>query len=132
MEIVFKRRFSITLSLLILFSLVYSSNKAQAVSAETLIKSDNNPAVYYLGSDLKRYVFPNETVFFSWYQNFEGVEVIKQSELSKYPLGGNITIRPGTYLAKITTDPAVYVIEPGGVLKKIRNEAQARTLYGND
>ncbi|MDP3837089.1 MAG: right-handed parallel beta-helix repeat-containing protein [bacterium] len=127
-----KHGFIISISCIVLISIIYAADKAQAVSTETLIKGDNSTAIYYLGNDSRRYVFPNETVFFSWYQNFDSVEQIKQTQLSDYPLGGNITVRPGTNLVKITTSPSVYVVEPGGVLKKIRNEAQAQTLFGAD
>lgn len=115
--------------LLIVTPFLYINN-TQAANPETLIKGDSSATVYYLGSDFKRYVFPNESVFFSWYQNFDSVEQIQQTQLSQYPLGGNITVRPGTRLVKIQSEPAVYAVEPGGVLKKIRNEAQAQTLFG--
>jgi hypothetical protein len=36
---------------------------ARAASAGDLIKMDGNPTVYYLGSDSKRYVFPNANAF---------------------------------------------------------------------
>ncbi|MDI3496477.1 MAG: hypothetical protein PWQ35_498, partial [Patescibacteria group bacterium] len=52
--------------------------------------------------------------------------------LQSYPLGGNVTMRPGTKLVKITTDPSVYAVEPNGVLRKIANESQAAALYGTN
>lgn len=106
--------------------------KAAVATAGDLIKMSGNSSVYYLGADSKRYVFPNETTYKSWYQDFSLVKVIPQSELESYGIGGNVTIRPGTKLVKITTNPKVYAVEPGGSLKAIADEATAKTLYGAD
>ena len=119
------------LTVLGMTGLVAPSAKA-AASAGDLIKMSGNSSVYYLGSDGKRYVFPNSTTYFSWYSDFSGVVTIPASELQSYPLGGNVTMRPGTKLVKITTDPSVYAVEPNGSLRKIQSEAQAAALYGTD
>lgn len=103
-----------------------------AAQAGDLIKMDGLSSVYYLAADGKRYVFPNEATYFSWYGDFSGVVVIPQSELESYSLGANVTIRPGTKLIKITTDPKVYAVEPNGNLVHVPDEATAITLYGAD
>lgn len=103
-----------------------------AASTGDLIKMSGNTSVYYLGADGKRYVFPNSTTYFSWYKDFSGVVTIPASELQSYPLGGNVTMRPGTKLVKITTDPSVYAVEPNGTLRKIQSEAQASALFGTN
>lgn len=106
---------------------------ARAASAGDLIKMDGNPAVYYLGSDNKRYVFPNQKCYETWYGNdFSKVVTISQSELESYSIGGNVTYRPGTRLVKITTDPKTYAVEPGGVLRWITSESIAKSLYGDE
>ncbi len=109
----------------------HSNNSKAAASAGDLIKMDGLSSVYYLGGDGKRYVFPNEQTYFSWYQDFSSVKTIPQSELESYPLGANVTIRPGTKLVKITTDPKVYAVEPGGALKHITSETDASNLWGS-
>lgn len=119
------------LTVLGMTGLVAPTAKA-AASAGDLIKMAGNSSVYYLGSDGKRYVFPNSTTYFSWYSDFSGVVTIPASELQSYPLGGNVTMRAGTKLVKITTDPSVYAVEPNGTLRKIQSEAQAAALYGTD
>jgi hypothetical protein len=86
-------------------------------------------SVYYV-TDGTRSAFPNQTTYFSWYQDFSLVEEVTAGELAAYPLKGNMTIRPGTYLIKLTTDPNVYVVEPGNRLRLIPSEEAARTLYG--
>ncbi|HNQ44890.1 MAG TPA: hypothetical protein PKI58_00835, partial [bacterium] len=103
-----------------------------AAQPGSLIKMNGLSSVYYLGADGKRYVFPNQTTYNSWYKDFSGVVTISQSELESYPLGSNITMRPGTYLVKITTNPKVYAVEPGGLLRAIPDEASAKALYGDN
>ncbi len=112
-------------------SVVAAPNVNAAASAGDLIKMDGLSSVYYLAADGKRYVFPNESTYFSWYEDFSSVVTIPQSELEGYPLGANVTIRPGTKLVKITTNPKVYAVEPGGSLVGIASEAAAITLYGS-
>jgi hypothetical protein len=101
-----------------------------AASAGDLIKQSGNSSVYYLGADSKRYVFPNEATYKSWYSDFSMVKVIPQAELEGYGIGGNVTMRPGTKLVKITTNPKVYAVTPGGNLVAIPDESTAKTLYG--
>lgn len=87
-------------------------------------------AVYYVGNDGKRYVFPTEKTFYTWYADFSGVKEISATELASYRIGGNVTYRPGTRMVKITTDPKVYVVTKGGVLHAIASEAVAKALFG--
>ena len=105
---------------------------ASPANATKLIKKDGLSTLYYLGTDGRRYVFPHENVFFSWYKDFSGVVTVSAEELASYPLGGNIVIRPGTKLIKIVSDPSVYAVEPNGVLRKIQSEADAVALYGTN
>lgn len=120
------------LSIIAMSGLVIAPTAKASASAGDLIKMEGLSSVYYLGADGKRYVFPNPTTYFSWYNDFSGVVTIPASELQSYPLGGNVTMRPGTKLVKITTDPSVYAVEPNGVLRKIQSEAQAASLYGTN
>ncbi len=104
-------------------------------SAATLVPGDlikaSGPAVYYYASDMKRYVFPNETTFFSWFPDFSSVKTITGDELAAISIGGNLVIRPGTKLVKITTDPKVYAVSAGGVLRWVESESVATSLYGS-
>ncbi|MFA5359573.1 MAG: hypothetical protein WC349_01255, partial [Patescibacteria group bacterium] len=111
-------------------SIIVAPEVGATASAGDLIKMSGLSSVYYLGADGKRYVFPNEQTYFSWYSDFSGVVTISQSELESYPLGANVTIRPGTFLVKITTNPKVYAVTSGGTLLAIPDEATATTLYG--
>ncbi|HPA25893.1 MAG TPA: hypothetical protein PLK76_04005 [bacterium] len=87
-------------------------------------------SVYYLDGNGKRYVFPNEKTYYSWYKDFSEVKSISQEKMYTYEIGGNVTMRPGTYLIKLTTDPKVYAVEPGGKLRWLESEEVATKLYG--
>lgn len=98
-----------------------------------LVKIKDSTAVYYLSSDGKRYAFPNEVIYKSWFSDFSSVKTIDQEDLNTYfPLGGNVKVRPGTHLVKIQSDPKVYAVEPGGVLRWIKTENIASSLYASD
>lgn len=110
------------------------------LTAGTLIKlaDDGNAttsvdsAVYTLGSDGKRHAFPAESVFYSWYTDFSGVRVVSGATMASYPLGKNVTIRPGTKLVKIQTDPKTYAVAAGNTLRWIPTETLAISLFGTD
>jgi len=105
--------------------------RAASVPAGSLIKG-SQPAVYYLGSDGKRYVFPNESTYRTWYDGFSSVKTISDLELATIQIGGDVTYRPGIRMVKVTTDPKVYVVDAGGTLRAIPSEAVAAALYGSD
>jgi len=92
----------------------------------------NDPckAVYYLGADSKRYVFPNEKTYKTWYSDFSGVQVVSATEMSSYTIGGNVTYRPGVKMVKINTDPKVYAVAANGTLRWVKTGDVAEDLYG--
>lgn len=94
-----------------------------------LIKGSGS-TVYYLASDGQRYVFPNRDALVSWFETDAdllngssdicgGVREFRDSTIAGLPIGGNMTIRPGTYLVTISTDPAVYAVERNRTLRRI-------------
>lgn len=89
-------------------------------------------AVYYYGGNGKRYVFPTEKTYLTWYSNFAGVKTVTATELGNITIGGNVTYRPGVKMVKITTDPKVYAVGKGGTLRWVQTESVARSIYGND
>jgi len=119
----------------VFFSLLFSAfnvpfTAQAALYTGSLVKIDANPAVYYYALDGKRYVFPNERVFFTWYSDFSSVQTISPGELASITVGGNVTYRPGTRLVKIDTDPKVYVVSRGGILHHVTSEYIAMALFG--
>lgn len=97
--------------------------------SNTLIKGSLS-AVYYCGADNKRYVFPNQKTYISWYPDFTGVVKITDTDLANIPLGGNVTSRPGVRMVKVPTDPHVYVVQLGGVLRHVTSPDIAVSMYG--
>ena len=95
-----------------------------------LLRGTTGTTISYYASDRQRYVFPNTITFTSWYADFSGVQTILDADLAAIRVGGNVTIRPGTWLGKITTDPKVYAITRCGVLHWLQTESVALGLFG--
>lgn len=49
---------------------MFPAHVVHAAGADDLVKCPDFPAVYYVGDDGARYVFPNENIYFSWYPDF--------------------------------------------------------------
>lgn len=107
------------------------SNKPDPTGGR-LIKGASYTTVYYLGNDGKRYVFPTDKTYLTWFDTFGYVRKISDEELISTPLGGNVTYKPGVRLVKIDTDPKVYVVTRGGILRWVTTEQIAQNLYGED
>src|SRR6056297_3448972 len=132
-----KRAFSISLMVVTVLSMSLITAPAKAAdSAESgdLIKIEGYEPVYYLGADGQRYVFPNESTYFSWYEDFSSVVTLPQEEVESYDLAANVTVRPGTNLVKrpVPTDPKVYAVTPDAELVWIPDAERAVSLYGEN
>lgn len=88
--------------------------------------------IYYIATSGKRYFFPSEMVFKTWYDSFADVHIVSDAVLAQFPLAGIVRVRPGTVLIKIMSDPKVYGVEPDGTLRWIQTEAIAATLFGKN
>lgn len=111
------------------------TSQAVTLSSGDLIRAlgtETQGAVYYYGGNGKRYVFPNEKTYRTWYLDFSTVKTITLAELQTLPLGGNVTYKPGARLVKITTDPKVYAVDAHSTLRWVETEAVAAALYGAD
>lgn len=111
---------------------LFSISPAQAANAGDLIKCPDFDSVYYLADDGQRYVFQNEKIFHSRYENFDDVVTISCADLATLPIGGPVLYQAGTKLVKIPSDPTVYAVEDDGLLRPIASEEQAQKLYGDD
>lgn len=106
------------------------ANITNAYSTGTLVKTPSTKAVYYIASNGKRYVFPNEMTYKTWYPDFSGVQTISDLDMAVITIGGNVTFRPGSKLIKLGFSPLVYAVSKGGVLRGFMNEATATCVYG--
>ena len=120
----------------LLASLVLSgfffTTQVQAATSGDLVMCPEFDSVYFLADDGKRYVFPNENIYFSWYEDFNDVSVISCDDLADLTIGGVVFYQPGTDLVKIPSDPTVYIVEDDGLLRPLQGEDQAIALYGDD
>jgi hypothetical protein len=106
--------------------------KAVTVTADMsgeLVKG-SAPTVYFVGSDNKKYLFPNETVFYSWYKDFSSVKTVTDTELAALPVGGDVVAKAGAHLVKSSSDTKVYVVASDGSLQWVSTEAVAQQLFG--
>lgn len=110
---------------------------ANAVTSGDLIKGTGT-AVYYYGADAKRYVFPYQAAYASWYgSTFSGVTTMTDADLIAIPFGGNVTVRPGK-LAQVVSmdspwmvmDPKVYAVEKDNVLRWVKTADVAVAIFG--
>lgn len=110
-----------------------------AISAGSLIKlecpdgaSVSHPcrAVYFVDGAGKRHAFPNAKVYATWYSNFDSVQSVDGATLASFPLGKNVTYRPGVRMVKFTTNNVVYAVSKFGALRPIASADVAAALYG--
>ena len=103
---------------------------AQAAGVGSLVKGPNSDAVYYIGDNSTKYIFPDAKTYFSWYSDFSGVELLTVAELDTYADGGSVLYRAGTKLITHPNTNKVYVVEPSGAIRWITSEEVAAGLYG--
>lgn len=87
--------------------------------------------VYFLDNKGSRHAFPNEKVFFTWYDDYTNLHLVSDDVMSDFPLGKNVTYHPGTKLVKYQTVPTVYAVERYSVLRPLASESVAIELYGD-
>ncbi|NQV89322.1 MAG: hypothetical protein HQ488_03315 [Parcubacteria group bacterium] len=88
--------------------------------------------VYFLDNLGYRHAFPNERVFFSWYEGYDDLHIVSTDVMSDFPLGSNVTYHPGTLMVKFPTMNTVYVVEQHSLLRAVTSEDIAIDLYGED
>ena len=93
--------------------------------------SETCKAVYYYGNDGKRHVFPNESVFFTWYNDFDDVVEVSQDFMSSLTIGKNVTYRPGSVVVKFDSSPKVYAIQTDRTLRHYTTLSLLKSDYGS-
>lgn len=110
----------------------FTSSVQQYVHPGMLVKRSDITAVYFIDNDNRRHAFATLKDFQSWFPDFSQVVTIPANILSQIPLGSGVTVRPGTFLVKIESDPKVYAVEDYGILRWVTSESLMNGLYGND
>lgn len=96
----------------------------------SLFKAPGSSVIYLYGEDGRRHVFPTEAIYRTWYRDFGAVRLLPTQIVGSIPLGDNMTVRPGSALLKLTSDPRVYAVDTDGGLHWITTEEIARVTYG--
>jgi hypothetical protein len=89
-----------------------------------LISPTDSSAVYYISADDKKWSFPHEKIYFSWFDNFSYVQNVNPIELEKYEYKGKIKYKPQIYknlnyilldgtLVKQINEPGYFYINNG-------------------
>ncbi|OGY51183.1 MAG: hypothetical protein A3B89_00130 [Candidatus Buchananbacteria bacterium RIFCSPHIGHO2_02_FULL_40_13] len=98
-----------------------------------LIKLNQSSAVYYLDSEKIRHLFPNQNIFFSWYNGTwkdQTVEIVSQEKFDSFKIGQNVIIRPGTKLVKFQNSGRLYAVSFNGLLHNA-DSLTLTELYGD-
>lgn len=98
--------------------------------SDSLVRTADSATVYYCGADGGRYVFQDEGTFYSWYKNFDDVEVISSDAMGNIPLKGSVTYKPGSYMLKLPSVSKVYAVGAHGTLRWVPSSDIAKALYG--
>lgn len=95
--------------------------------------------VYYLSEDGNRWPVTTNHVFYSWFPDLFWVEGMNDTEplpmwgsMHQIPLGGNMTIRPGTYIIHDPYDDKLYWVAGDRSLRQILTRADLIVLGGKD
>jgi len=111
--------------------LVASAETTVTLTAGDVIKGASTKDVFVYAADGKRYAFPSDAVYFSWYKNWSIVKTVPDTQIASISMGkGGVPFRAGTYLIKVNTDPKVYAVEPNGAIRWIETAEIAKALYG--
>ncbi len=110
----------------------------EAVSAGSLIKRADSPAVFYLGADGKRYAFPRSEIYMTWYSDFSGVETVSTEVFNSYAYGGSVFPKAGAKLIQFVDgetpwnilDSKVYAVAGNGNLRHITSGEVAAEIFG--
>ncbi len=94
--------------------------------------SDPCRAVYYYGTDGYRHAFPNESVYYDWYDDFDDVIEISSSRMASLSIGRNITYHPGSVLISFQTIDGVFAITKEHVLHEYDTNSLIRSDWGED
>ena len=97
------------------------------------VKKNEKDFIYYYAADGKRYVFPDLSVFKSWFGDYAVDKLAFEdvATMSKSPLGGNVTLRPGTLLQSPTLLDTFIVIK-NGKISPVSDEKLLKEFYGTD
>ncbi len=102
------------------------------------IKSKSFDTVYFIGEDLKRHPFLNESLYFTWENSFGSLKLVTDATLPEFEIGSPMLPNPDSSLVKIQSNEKTYAIESdfenpfNPILRWITSEGIAESLYGEN
>lgn len=113
-----------------LFALPVATHAAELETGQFIRSSDGT--VYWFAENERRYVFPDGATLQSWLGGTPGMlNDAPDADLEQFPVGGPMTMRPGTRLVRFDSDPTTYVVTRGAVLRAV-TDTLASAFYGNE
>ncbi len=119
----------------------FSTNSTTVLNPGDVVKLADQPMIYYIGGDNRRYVFPYtpdwanwKNVFYSWGLVDSQVKTVTMAQLTALAIGGNVTVRPGTYLVQnlaVNGSAYVYAVSYPNILHLVPTD-QLPILYGTN
>lgn len=127
----------ILVSLIILFLAPFSASNVKAAGDHApgtllALAGVKDATVYRVGSDGRKYAFPDLKTYQTWYKNFDGVVRVSMSVLDQYPDGGIMPYRAGIKLITHSDTAKVYAVGPNGFVHWIPSVTVAESLYGSN
>lgn len=107
------------------------------VYLSSVIKSPSFSTVYYVTQNFKRAPFPNEAIYFSWFETFDEIKMVTDATLATLELDFPMMPKSDVILVKTPSTPEVYVMqnEQGDPTRPdlywIESEAQALEWFGS-
>jgi hypothetical protein len=87
--------------------------------------------IYYIDENNERRPFWDSNTFFTYADSFDEVVWVTDATLPTMTLGAPMLPKVGVVLVKIQSDPKVYAIDTGDVLRWVPTEEVAISLYGS-
>jgi|GEM_PF-5120479 hypothetical protein len=111
----------------------FTTSAAGSYEAGSLLALEGvqDAAVYYIGSDGMKYVFPDSKTYYTWYENFNAVVKVDVAELDMYEDGGAMPYRAGTKLITHMNTAKIYAVDASGNRRWIPSSEVAVSLYGD-
>ncbi len=119
--------------------------KSGRLMKNTGSSSEPKEWVFYFATDGARYRFPSSVVLDSWYgsRDVRGAPIanpdicntvieVPDAVLASIRIGGVVTMRPGTYTVGIWSDPKIYAVSKGHVLRWIYDDPTKVALFGGE
>ena len=110
------------------FNIMARKAKSSTKSTQRFLEISEVKEDVVVLKDGTRYVFPSESVYFSYYDSFDDVVLVNDDQLRKLALGERIIMASGRMI-KIQSDNRVFQTQNNRVIRHIPDEISLLGLY---